>query len=90
MKFLSDLGLFGYKFNYSSGQFERCLPQRLKASLTLFLLTTFSLRLYISTLFKRGDPIQLKIGNLFNYFPDFARKFLGYAGLVEVGLCFRF
>lgn len=64
VKFLEFVGLLGARFDNETKTFERFFRHRLKASMTLLLVTSFSLRHYISTLFKREDPIQLQIGSV--------------------------
>ena len=63
VQFLEYAGLLGARFDAETNTFERSFRHRLKASLILLLLTSLSFKLYLSTLFKRSDPIQLAIGN---------------------------
>ena len=61
VQFLEFADLLGSRFNRETNKFERSFRHRLKASLVLLLLTSHSFKLYFSTLFKREDPIQLKM-----------------------------
>ena len=62
VQFLSDSGLLACKFDYA--KLQQSATQRLKASLILFLITSFSFKYYLATFFVREDPIQLKIGSV--------------------------
>ena len=64
IRFFSNLGLLAYRFNYELQRFESSLLQRFKATLILLLMTSFSFKYYLSTLFDRQDPVQLAIGNV--------------------------
>lgn len=64
VQFLEYAGLLGARFDQETNTFERSFRHRLKASLVLLLLVSESVRLYVSSLFKREDPIQLAIGNV--------------------------
>lgn len=84
LDFLVSCGLLDRKFNFQTLQFESSLRRRLRSVLVLAVQESFLVSFYLSPFFEREDPIQLAIGNPYNYLDSGPKRFVGVMGLIVV------
>ena len=68
MKFLSELGLRACKFDLTTLRFEPSAFQRLKASLVLLLIASFSFKYYVLQAGRSHSIDNRQCNNFFTFF----------------------
>lgn len=81
--FLQSIGLLEAKFNNQALCFERSWRLILRSKLIFLINLTMTLKMFISTMFEREDPLQIYFGSVFNVFRGAARNFLGWVVSTE-------
>lgn len=65
VKFLQAQGLMQQSYDYEKLEFQPSLYLKLNSYLTLFIKTTFPLKIFLSTFWERQSIVQLFIGSIY-------------------------
>ena len=83
LRLFQILGLLTCTFNNETLKFEPSWSLRVLFYISLLSKPLFEIKLFVSNFFPRNSPVQLLIGNLFNYTPPQAKMFIGIVVGIE-------